>query len=58
MILDLNALTVESFETDGAAALRNRGGPTREVILCAAEQDGADLMAPTYPYPSCGCVDP
>ena len=56
MILDLNALAVESFETDpGASSGLARGGPTREVILCAVEDGGPE--APTYPYPSCGCVD-
>jgi hypothetical protein len=55
MILDLNALAVESFETDPDASPAAAGGPTREVILCAVEDDGP--QAPTYPYPSCGCVD-
>ncbi|HEU4886233.1 MAG TPA: hypothetical protein VFT45_28600 [Longimicrobium sp.] len=56
MILDLNSLAVESFETDpGASELLRRpratediilcavGGPTNEVILCAAARTQACL---------------
>ena len=44
MTLDLNALAVESFETDPGAELMARPRhPTDDVILCAAEHPGAYL---------------
>lgn len=57
MILDLNNLTVESFETDGGAAPLRAGMPTNQVVVCAVEPEDPYRMAPTYPYESCGCVD-
>ena len=58
MILDLNALAVESFDTGaGAAELQQLPRTvTRNVNVCAMEDGGP--QAPTYPYATCGCVDP
>ncbi|WP_420128683.1 hypothetical protein [Longimicrobium sp.] len=56
MILDLNALTVESFDTDaGSAELQMLPRTvTKNVVVCFAEGTQACLVAPT-PDTSCGC---
>jgi hypothetical protein len=56
MILDLNALTVESFETDSSAAELQMlpHTVTKNVVVCFAEEGTqACLVAPT-PDTSCG----
>jgi hypothetical protein len=56
MILDLNALTVESFETEpgdtGVQMLPRT--VTKNVVVCADQATQACLVAPT-PDTSCGC---
>ena len=52
MTLDLNALTVQSFDTV-------EGDPS-QWLMGPPPTEGCDtnLYAPTPPYASCGCVDP